>query len=372
MEPVHRMRAARCERDVLDRLLFLGQVRTASIDTQQSTIKYLRLDGTTDRIQSFPMGSKVGDVGLGLGWYCAEVMNMYGEVLDPTGNADEDDTVVVRENSAILELPVAQELAAWMQMGLEYTDLPVKCQHLADIESRIAAQVRERMNFLTNRIYSAAQKLSNRQLIDSLGNILFNVRMAFLSYSAALHLHRGGDESDLDEFSTLIRAFMPNNRAQGEWMAVMLNAFQKSHIFPSTPSKTRKRRRRRLHRREAGGSGEGDCLLAAAAAALHHRPRPRQAASRCRSRDANRGRSRTRSPPPVVSVSSSSSSSSTHPLPPRGPSLPRSESPYGVSISPQPPHFDEKSWQDPGQCSRSRVMLRRGHKRGWRGARSDK
>ena len=34
----HEMRAARCEREVLDRLLSIEQVRTASIDTQQSII----------------------------------------------------------------------------------------------------------------------------------------------------------------------------------------------------------------------------------------------------------------------------------------------------------------------------------------------
>ena len=74
--------------------------------------------------------------------------------------------------------------------------------------------------------------------------MLFKVRMAFLSCSAALHLHRGGHESDLDEFLALIREFKPVNRASGEWMAVMLNAFQKAAIFPSTRESSRKRQRR--------------------------------------------------------------------------------------------------------------------------------
>ena len=141
MERVHRMRAIRCERDVLDRLLTIEQVRTARIDTEQSTIEYLSFDGTTDGPQSFPMGSKVGDIVLGLGWSCAEVV------------------------------------------------------------------------------------------------------VGFLSCSAALHLHRGRHESDLDEFLALIREFKPDNRAS-EWMAVMLNVFQKAAIFPSTRESSRKRQGR--------------------------------------------------------------------------------------------------------------------------------
>ena len=62
MERVYRMRAVRCERDVLDRLRSIEQVRTASIDTEQSTIEYLSFDGTTHGTQSFPMGTKVGDI----------------------------------------------------------------------------------------------------------------------------------------------------------------------------------------------------------------------------------------------------------------------------------------------------------------------
>ena len=241
MQLVHEMRASRCERDVLDRLLSIAQVRTASIDTQLCTIKYLWLGGTTDRTKSFPMGSKVGDIGLGLGWYCAEVVNMYGEVLDPKSNADEDDTVVVRENSGILELAEAQELAACMQMGLGIVDQPTKCHHLADIETRITERVRERMDFLS---YSAAEYLPNRQIIDFKRNMLFNVRMAFLSCSAALHLRSGGDESDLDQFSTLIHEFTPDSRSQAEWMAVMRNALLQSCIFPSMLSKSLIRQRR--------------------------------------------------------------------------------------------------------------------------------
>ena len=59
MKRVLRMRAIRCERDVLDRLLTIEQVRIARVDTEQSTIEYLSFDGTIDGPQSFPMGSKV-------------------------------------------------------------------------------------------------------------------------------------------------------------------------------------------------------------------------------------------------------------------------------------------------------------------------
>ena len=233
MERVHRMRAIRCEREVLERLLTIEQVRTARIDTEQSTIEYLSFDGTTDGPQSFPMGSKVGDIVLGLGWSCAEVLDVYGEELDPTSNASGYNTVVVTENSRILELPVAQELAASMQMGLEISELFAKCRHLADIETRITARIRERTG-----------NLLNKRTLDFKKNMLFKVRMAFLSCSAALHLHRGGHESDLDEFLALIREFKPVNRASGEWMAVMLNAFQKAAIFPSTRESFRNRQRR--------------------------------------------------------------------------------------------------------------------------------
>ena len=241
MERVHRMRAIRCERDVLDKLLTIEQVRTARIDTEQSTIEYLSFDGTTDGPQSFPMGSKVGDIVLGLGWSCAEVLDVYGEELDPTSNASGYTTVVVTENSRIFELQVARELAASLQMGLEISELFAKCWHLADIETRMAARIRERTDFLS---CGAAEYLPNKQTIDFKRNMLFKVRMAFLSCSAALHLHRGGHESDLDEFLALIREFKPVNRASGEWMAVMLNAFQKATIFPSTRDSSGKRQRR--------------------------------------------------------------------------------------------------------------------------------
>ena len=80
----HDMRAARCEWEVLNRLLSIEQVWTARIDAGHECIEYISLDGTTDRTNSFPLGSKVGDIGLGLGWDCAEVTTIYGEVLDPT------------------------------------------------------------------------------------------------------------------------------------------------------------------------------------------------------------------------------------------------------------------------------------------------
>ena len=186
------------------------------------------------------MGSKVGDIGLGLGWCCAEVVNMYGEVLDPKSNADEDDTVMVRENSGIIELAEAQELAERMQRGLGIMDQPTKCHHLADIETRITERVRERMDFLS---YSAAEYLPNGKHHRFQKQMLFNVRMAFLSCSAALHLRSGGDESDLDQFSTLIHEFTPDSRSQAEWMAVMRNALLKSCIFPSMLTNSQRQRR---------------------------------------------------------------------------------------------------------------------------------
>ena len=73
--------------------------------------------------------------------------------------------------------------------------------------------------------------------------MLFNVRMAFLSCSAALHLRSGGDESDLDQFSTLIHEFTPDSRSQAEWMAVMRNALLKSRIFPSMLTNSQRQRR---------------------------------------------------------------------------------------------------------------------------------
>ena len=255
MERVHRMRAIRCEREVLERLLTIEQVRTARIDTEQSTIEYLSFDGTTDGPQSFPMGSKVGDIVLGLGWSCAEVLDVYGEELDPTSNASGYNTVLVTENTRILELPVAQELAASMQMGLEISELFAKCRHLADIETRIAARIRERTDFLS---CGAAEYLPNKRTIDFKKNMLFKIRMAFLSCSAALHLHRGGHESDLGEFWALLREFKPDNRASGEWMTVMLNAFQKAAIFPSTREYNFSRKRQRRSELLSSCSSDSD------------------------------------------------------------------------------------------------------------------
>ena len=125
-------------------------------------------------------------------------------------------------------------------------DLLTKCEHLADIETTIAARVRDRIDSLS---YSAAESFPNGQLhpFDRFSAqrkyILFNVRMAFLSCSAALHLRSGGDESDLDQFSTLIHEFTPDSRSQAEWMAVMRNALLKSRIFPSMLTNSQRQRR---------------------------------------------------------------------------------------------------------------------------------
>ena len=86
--------------------------------------------------------------------------------------------------------------------------------------------------------------------------------MALLSYSATLHLERGGDETNFDEFLNLIREFKPNRQAcQGavvdEWMAVMTNALIKARIFPSMESngeKRRKGKKRRKAKKRRNGS----------------------------------------------------------------------------------------------------------------------
>ena len=242
----HEMRAARCEREVLDRLLSMEQVRTATIDTVRERIEYISVNGTNDQTRSFPTGSTVGDIGFGLGWYCAQVTNMYGEVLDPTSNVDEDDTVMVKENSGMVEVEEAQKLAARLQMEIEIVDLRTKCLCLAETETRIRVRVRERI---------AAGE--SRQRMDCFKrNILFPIRVAFLSCSAALHLRRGGDDSDLDQFSELIREFTPNSKGfqavaldlehAVEWMAVMRNALMKAHIFPRMVSNAQKKRRKRM------------------------------------------------------------------------------------------------------------------------------
>ena len=242
MQLVHERRAAKCERDVLARLLSVEQVRTVSIDTQQSTIEYLQLDGTTHRTKNFPMGSKVGDVVLGLGWCYAEVINRDGEVLNPTSNADENHIVMVKENSGILTLPEAQELAAKMQKGLGIVDLPTKCRHLAEVESTISAIVRERIDSLKYSVPESRVRNGQIHPFDIFTAqrkyILFNVRMALLSYSATLHLERGGDETNFDEFLNLIREFKPDGLGAEGWMDLVRHAIVQSRIFPSMLSES--------------------------------------------------------------------------------------------------------------------------------------
>ena len=123
----HEMRAARCEREVLDKLLSVEQVRTATIHAGHQIIEFSKLDGTSDGPpHSFLVGSTVGDIGLLLGWFCAKVITMYGEVLDPTSNADENETVMVMENSGMIDVEEAQKLAASMQMLSGMVDLRAK------------------------------------------------------------------------------------------------------------------------------------------------------------------------------------------------------------------------------------------------------
>ena len=170
------------------------------------------------------MGSKVGDIGLGLGWYCAEVVNMYGEVLDPTSNADEDNTVMVKENSCIIEVDEAQELVACMPMVIGIVDLRSKCQRLAEIETRITVAVRKRI---------AEAETSQRICFKRV--ILFYIRVAFLCCSAALHLRCDGDDSDLDQFLRLIREF--TSETSKRKMAVMCDTLLEARIFPRMLSK---------------------------------------------------------------------------------------------------------------------------------------
>ena len=242
MQLVHERRAAKCERDVLARLLSVEQVRTVSIDTQQSTIEYLQLDGTTHRTKNFPMGSKVGDVVLGLGWCYAEVINRDGEVLNPTSIADENHIVMVKENSGILTLPEAQELAAKMQKGLGIVDLPTKCRQLAEVETTISAIVRERIDSLKYSVPESRVRNGQIHPFDIFTAqrkyILFNVRMALLSYSATLHLERGGDETNFDEFLNLIREFKPDGLGAEGWMDLVRHAIVQSRIFPSMLSES--------------------------------------------------------------------------------------------------------------------------------------
>ena len=220
----HDMRAARCEWEVLNRLLSIEQVWTARIDAGHECIEYISLDGTTDRTNSFPMGSKVGDIGLGLGWYCAEVTTVDGKVLDPASNVYEDDSVVVQENSCIIEVDEAQELVASMPMVIGIVDLRSKCQRLAEIETRITVAVRKRI---------AEAETSQRICFKRV--ILFYIRVAFLCCSAALHLRCDGDDSDLDQFLRLIREF--TSETSKRKMAVMCDTLLEARIFPRMLSK---------------------------------------------------------------------------------------------------------------------------------------
>ena len=244
----HEMRALRCEQDVLNTLLAIEQVRRAVIDTGCGCIDYFTIDGTLDTSYSFPMGLTVGGIGFGLGWYCAQITNMDGDVLDPTCSVDEDDTVMVKENSRIIQAEEAREFAERIRLESGIVDLRTKCQCLADTETRMTIRVRERI----------AAGESNQRTDCFKRNVLFPIREAFLSCSAALHVSRGGDDSDLGQFSTLIREFMPNGQGfqgvvvdsahQEEWMAVMTNALMKTHIFPSMQSKGEKRRKAKERR----------------------------------------------------------------------------------------------------------------------------
>ena len=68
--------------------------------------------------------------------------------------------------------------------------------------------------------------------------ILFNVRKALLSYSATLHLERGGDETNFDEFLNLIREFKPDGLGAEGWMDLVRHAIVQSRIFPSMLSES--------------------------------------------------------------------------------------------------------------------------------------
>ena len=239
----HELRAESCEREALDRLLSVEQVRTATIHARTQTIEYFRLDGTSDgNPHSFLVGSTVGDIGLLLGWFCAKVITMYGEVLDPTSNADENETVMVMENSGMIDVEEAQKLASCIEMVMGIVDLRTKCQRLAELETRITVSVRERIAEGESRLSIGFFKR----------NILFPIRMAFLHCCAALHVRGGGDDADLDQFSGLIREFTPNDKdfqarfpnspsedRETEWISQMRNALIKAWIFPRMVSNRR-------------------------------------------------------------------------------------------------------------------------------------
>ena len=156
------------------------------------------------------------------------------------------------QNSRLIQAEEARELAKRIRREIGIVDLRTKCQCLADTETRMTIRVRERI----------AAGESNQRMDCFKRKVLFPIREAFLSCSAALHVSRGGDDSDLGQFSTLIREFMPNRQAfQGDvvdqWMAVMTNALIKARIFPSMESNGEKRRKgtkRRKAKKRRNGS----------------------------------------------------------------------------------------------------------------------
>ena len=156
------------------------------------------------------------------------------------------------QNFRLIQAEEARELAKRIRREIGIVDLRTKCQCLADTETKMTIRVRERI----------AAGESDQRMDFFKRNVLFRIREAFLSCSAALHVSRGGDDSDLGQFSTLIREFKPNRQAfQGdvvdEWMAVMTNALIKARIFPSMESngeKRRKGKKRRKARKRRHGS----------------------------------------------------------------------------------------------------------------------
>ena len=155
------------------------------------------------------------------------------------------------QNFRLIQAEEARELAKRIRREIGIVDLRTKCQCLADTETKMTIRVRERI----------AAGESDQRMDFFKRNVLFRIREAFLSCSAALHVSRGGDDSDLGQFSTLIREFKPNRQAsQGdvvdEWMAVMTNALIKARIFPSMESNGEKRRKGKK-RRKAKKRGNG-------------------------------------------------------------------------------------------------------------------
>ena len=156
------------------------------------------------------------------------------------------------QNFRLIQAEEARELAKRIRREIGIVDLRTKCQCLADTETKMTIRVRERI----------AAGESDQRMDFFKRNVLFPIREAFLSCSAALHVSRGGDDSDLGQFSTLIREFKPNRQAfQGDvvdqWMAVMTNALIKARIFPSMESngeKRRKGKKRRKAKKRRNGS----------------------------------------------------------------------------------------------------------------------